>query len=102
MLTITPLSDAEYVISAVALRMDEYYAGIGESRGVWGGRWAEALGRAGWVEADDLRALVEGRHPGRGLEMLAGHRDRKVKALDLTFFGPEVGLVAVGAWVRGG
>ena len=61
MLTLTALTDAEYLISSVALSIDEYYAGVGESPGVWAGRWAEALGLSGVVEAEELRALVEGR-----------------------------------------
>jgi hypothetical protein len=30
-LTVTPLTDGEYVLSAVALGIDEYYAGVGEA-----------------------------------------------------------------------
>ena len=63
MLTLTALTDAEYLISSVALSIDEYYAGVGESPGVWAGRWAGALGLSGVVEAEELRALVEGRDP---------------------------------------
>ena len=66
-LTVTGLTNGEYLISSVALSIDEYYAGVGESPGVWAGRWAERLGLSGVVEADELRALVEGgtRPPGR-------------------------------------
>ncbi len=46
-LTVTGLPNAEYLISSVALSIDEYYAGVGESPGVWAGRWAEALGLVG-------------------------------------------------------
>ena len=88
MLTVTPLTDAEYVISSVALSIDEYYAGVGESPGVWAGRWAEGLGLAGVVEADELRALVDGKHPATGEDLLAG-RPRKVRAFDLTFSAPK-------------
>ena len=59
MLTVTGLSNAEYLISSVALSVDEYYVGVGESPGVWTGRWAENLGLSGVVEADQLRALVD-------------------------------------------
>ncbi len=38
MLTLTALTDAEYLISSVALSLDEYYAGVGESPGVWSGK----------------------------------------------------------------
>ncbi len=34
MLTLTALRDPEYLISSVALAIDEYYAGVGEAPGV--------------------------------------------------------------------
>ena len=89
MLTVTGLTDAEYVISSVALSIDEYYSGVGESPGVWSGEWAGKLGLMGMVEADQLRALVEGRGPATGEELLAGSRPRSVKAFDLTFSSPK-------------
>jgi conjugative relaxase-like TrwC/TraI family protein len=89
MLTITALTNAEYVISSVALSIDEYYSGVGESPGVWAGKWAPALGLSGMVESDQLRALVEGRHPTTGVDLLAGHRSRSVRAFDLTFSAPK-------------
>jgi conjugative relaxase-like TrwC/TraI family protein len=88
-LTLTELTNAEYLISSVALSIDEYYAGVGESPGVWAGGWAPQLGLSGMVEADDLRALVEGRHPATGVDLLAGHRPRTVQAFDLTFSAPK-------------
>ena len=47
MLTLTALTDAEYLISSVALSIDEYYAWVGESPGVWSGKWAEKWGCRG-------------------------------------------------------
>jgi conjugative relaxase-like TrwC/TraI family protein len=88
-LTVTGLSNAEYLISSVALSIDEYYAGVGESPGVWTGRWAQALGLAGVVEADALRRLVDGQHPGTGADLLAGSKPRKVLAFDVTFSAPK-------------
>ncbi len=96
MLTVTRLTDAEYLISSVALSIDEYYAGVGESPGVWAGRRAEGLGLAGVVEADELRALVEGKHPVTGEDLLAGSRPRSVRAFDLTFSSPEERVAVVG------
>jgi len=87
-LTVTGLSNAEYLISSVALSIDEYYAGLGESPGVWAGQWAERLGLSGVVEADQLRALVAGKHPNSGVDLLAGTRPRSVLAFDLTFSAP--------------
>lgn len=88
-MTVTQLSNAEYLISSVALSIDEYYAGVGESPGVWAGRWADALGLAGMVEADELRALVDGKHPKSGVNLLAGSPPRSVLAFDLTFSRPK-------------
>jgi conjugative relaxase-like TrwC/TraI family protein len=73
----------------VALSIDEYYAGVGESPGMWAGRWSERLELSGMVEADELRALVDGRHPTTGEDLLAGSRKRSVRAFDLTFSSPK-------------
>jgi hypothetical protein len=81
MLTITALTNAEYLISSVALSIDEYYSGVGESPGVWAGKWAPGLGLSGMVEADQLRALVEGHDPTTGVDLVAGHRERLVRRL---------------------
>ncbi len=89
MLTITELRDAEYVISSVALGLDEYYAGIGEAPGVWAGRFAPALGLEGVVDAEDLRAVVEGHEPATGTDLLAGRRRRRVNVFDATFSAPK-------------
>ena len=89
MLTVTPLTNAEYVLGSVALGIDEYYAGVGEAPGVWLGRWAPALGVAGMVEAEALRALIDGNDPTTGAPLLVGLRARTVKAFDLTFSMPK-------------
>jgi conjugative relaxase-like TrwC/TraI family protein len=89
MLTVTGLSNAEYLISSVALSIDEYYTGVGESPGVWAGRWAQALGLSGVVEADQLRALVAGKHPVTGVDLMAGSRPRQTLAFDLTLSAPK-------------
>jgi conjugative relaxase-like TrwC/TraI family protein len=88
-LNITPLRDAEYLISSVALGIDEYYLGVGEAPGVWQGRWAAELGLAGVVEADELRALVEGVHPATGVDLLEGNRKRETFAFDATYSCPK-------------
>jgi conjugative relaxase-like TrwC/TraI family protein len=88
-LNITPLRDAEYLISSVALGIDEYYLGVGEAPGVWQGRWAADLGLAGVVEADQLRALVEGVHPVTGVDLLEGNRKRETFAFDATYSCPK-------------
>ncbi|MDP9389693.1 MAG: relaxase domain-containing protein, partial [Actinomycetota bacterium] len=89
MLTLTALRDPEYLISSVALGIDEYYAGVGEAPGVWAGRFAAELGLEGVVDADQLRALVEGHHPLTGEHLLAGRPERTVAAFDATFSAPK-------------
>ncbi len=89
MLNVTPLRDAEYLISSVALGIDEYYLGVGEAPGVWQGRWAATLGLQGMVEADELRSLVNGVDPTTGVNLLEGNRERSVFAFDATFSCPK-------------
>jgi len=88
-LTVVKLTHAEYVLSGVASGLEDYYMGIGESPGVWHGRWAEGLGLEGVVEAEHLRALVYGTHPTDGDDLLAGRPERKVRAFDLTLSAPK-------------
>src|SRR5436305_8734413 len=85
----TKLTSAEYLIGSVAQGLEDYYMGIGESPGVWRGRWAPALGLEGVVEADALRALINGLDPTAGADLLAGHRERKVRAIDVTLSCPK-------------
>ncbi len=89
MLTITKLKGAEYLIASVADGMEDYYMGAGEAPGVWRGAWAAELGLEGVVRADELRALVNGLDPNSGAELLAGHRERKVRAIDVTLSVPK-------------
>jgi conjugative relaxase-like TrwC/TraI family protein len=62
---------------------------VGEAPGVWQGDLADELGLCGVVDADQLRALLLGHHPGTDVELLGGHRGRKVAAFDLTFSAPK-------------
>ena len=80
--------NAEYLVESVALGVEEYYAGVGEAPGVWSGGWATGLGLSGLVEADDLRAVVDGLHPGTGESLVKG-RERRVHGFDLTFSAPK-------------
>ena len=89
MLSIIKLADVEYAIGQVALGIEEYYLGEGEAPGVWAGRWAKALGLEGGVEAEPLRALVNGVDPRDGTWWLEGRPARKVNAFDATFSAPK-------------
>ena len=63
--------------------------GGGVAGGVGGPVGARGLGLSGVVEADQLRALVDGRDPNSGVDLLAGCRPRSVLAFDLTFSAPK-------------
>ncbi|MFN2503879.1 MAG: relaxase domain-containing protein, partial [Acidimicrobiales bacterium] len=56
---------------------------------MWQGRWAAELGLEGVVEADELRALVEGVHPATGVDLLEGNRKRETFAFDATYSCPK-------------
>lgn len=89
MLTLVKLTGAEYLITSVASGLEDYYMGSGEAPGVWHGRWAGEVGLAGVVEADQLRAMVNGHDPITGVDWLDGRPDRKVNAFDATLSAPK-------------
>ena len=88
MLRLAKLTDAEYVLDQVAGGLEDYYLGSGEAPGVWFGRLADQLGLAGTVIADDLRALIDRRHPATGA-ILGGAKQPTVRAIDATFSAPK-------------
>lgn len=88
MLRLAKLTDAEYVLGQVAAGLEDYYLGHGESPGVWSGKLAAKLGLTGLVAGDDLRALIDRRHPNSGV-VLAGGKRTKVRAIDATFSAPK-------------
>src|ERR671939_880955 len=59
---LTPGQEGYYERS-VAAGLDDYYAGRGESPGVWTGRGAVELGLEGVVQDGQLGTLIRGRHP---------------------------------------
>src|ERR671927_1878236 len=52
-----------YYERSVAAGLDDYYAGRGESPGIWIGRGAVALGLEGVVQEGQLGTLIRGVHP---------------------------------------
>ncbi len=81
----------EYYLSRVASGIEDYYTGAGEAPGEWVGSGAAELGLSGRLSAEDLRALMDGRHPRTGEVLLGGGpgRPRSVPAFDLTFSAPK-------------
>jgi conjugative relaxase-like TrwC/TraI family protein len=59
---LTPGQESYYERS-VAAGLDDYYAGRGESPGIWTGRAAAALGLEGVVSGGRLGVLIRGHHP---------------------------------------
>jgi conjugative relaxase-like TrwC/TraI family protein len=68
---LTPGQEGYYERS-VADGLDDYYAGRGESPGVWTGRGAKQLGLEGLVHEGELGRLIRGFHP-RSEEALRTH-----------------------------
>ena len=81
-----------YYLGQVAEGLDDYYTGQGEMPGRWLGNAVGALGLAGTVTGDDLRAVLAGLNPGTG-QTPNGDRLRawkgRVPGFDLTFSAPK-------------
>jgi conjugative relaxase-like TrwC/TraI family protein len=78
MLSVSKLSPGQeaYYERSVAAGIDEYYAGRGESPGVWVGRGALELELEGVVGDGELGQLIRGRHPLTSA-LLRSHPPRK-------------------------
>ena len=73
MLSVAKLTPGQegYYERSVADGLDDYYAGRGESPGVWVGRGARELELEGVVREGELGRLIRGKHPQdfRGAQM---------------------------------
>ena len=78
MLSVAKLSPGQeaYYERSVAAGIDDYYAGRGESPGVWVGRGAAELELDGVVGEGELGRLIGGKHPLTSAE-LRRHPPRK-------------------------
>ena len=63
-------------IRSVSSGVEDYYLGGPEAAGEWLGDGAARLGLTGRVEAADLRAILEGRHPHTGTEPTHSAQER--------------------------
>ena len=97
MLTIAKLGrdGPDYYLSTVAKGIEDYYAGAGEVPGRWRGAGAAALGLGGEVDADVLRAVLDGRLPGHDTA-LPGGGGRRTPGWDLLFSAPKSVSVVFG------
>ena len=71
MLSIAKLAPGQeaYYERSVAQGVDDYYAGRGESPGIWAGAGAEAIGLIGVVADGDLRRIIDGVDPASGTRL---------------------------------
>jgi conjugative relaxase-like TrwC/TraI family protein len=67
----------------------DYYLDPDEPAGRWWGSGRAALGVSGEVNGEDLRPLLEGRHPRTGGTIGQGFGDRSARAFDATFSAPK-------------
>ena len=72
------LGQEAYYEQQVALGLDDYYAGRGESPGVWAGSGAEGLDLSGVVCDGDLGTLLRGVNPADGARLRAPARERTI------------------------
>jgi len=79
------LGQEAYYEHQVARGLDDYYAGRGESPGIWVGHEAGALGIAGVVEDGDLGTLLRGMNPATDERLRAPVRERTItmRTLDI-------------------
>ena len=79
------LGQGAYYEQQVACGLDDYYAGRGESPGLWAGGGASGLGLVGVVEEGALGKLLSGVDPAGGKELRGPVRERiiTVRSLDL-------------------
>ncbi|MFN8160889.1 MAG: MobF family relaxase [Solirubrobacterales bacterium] len=94
MLTIGKLGAGQeaYYLEKVAGGAEDYYSGEGEAGGRWRGDAARDLGLEGEIGAEQLTAMLTGRDPATGDQLLGnvGVRARgAVPGFDLTFSAPK-------------
>src|ERR1051326_99235 len=79
------LGQEAYYEQQVAVGLDDYYAGRGESPGLWAGSGAASLGLVGVVDDGDVGALLRGVDPASTQTLRVPVRERTitVRTLDL-------------------
>ena len=80
MLSVAKLTPGQegYYERSVALGLDDYYAGRGESPGIWVGRGARELELEGVVGEGELGRLIRGRDPHTGEVLRRHYRPRRI------------------------
>ncbi len=78
-----------YYLETVASGAEEYYTGVKEAPGEWGGRSAGRLGFAGEVDAEALHRVLESREPATGERLTRAQGVPRVPAFDATLCAPK-------------
>lgn len=82
----------------------DYYLDPDEPPGQWWGEGCPAVGLAGEVDADQLRRMLEARHPGTGCKVGRGFGDSSARGFDATFSAAKsvsvLWAVSPDPWVR--
>ncbi len=76
-------------VESIGDGIEEYYTGGTEARGEWIGGAAGALGLAGTVAGEDLRAVLAGLDPLDGSPLRSSSSPTRVAGFDLTFSAPK-------------
>lgn len=78
-------SVAAYYLEVIANGRDDYYVASGEAPGRWTGSAAARLGLSGEVTPEAFRAVLHGRDPASGAQLVR----RRVQGFDLTLSAPK-------------
>jgi len=80
MLSVAKLTRGQeaYYEQQVARGLDDYYAGRGESPGIWAGSGSARLGLVGFVEDGDLGTLLRGVNPADEARLRSQVRERTI------------------------
>ena len=91
MLSVAKLTQGQerYYENSVAAGIEDYYAGRGESPGIWTGRGAAALGLEGVVETGQLGTLIRGDNPSSGERLRRRHP--KTRTITVEKIDPATG-----------
>src|SRR4051794_10188662 len=89
MLSVAKLTPGQegYYERSVAAGLDDYYAGRGESPGIWIGRGAQTLGLEGVVHEGELGRLIRGLHPHTEKQLRA-RRQAKARVITIERIDP--------------
>jgi conjugative relaxase-like TrwC/TraI family protein len=78
-----------YYVDQVSRGVEDYYAGEGETAGVWVGAGAAALGLGGEVGEEGIVRLLSGQDPASGAALRQPLALGSVAGFDLTFRAPK-------------